>query len=67
MKDDPTKKNCIFCCGLRHVEEEEEHSNQASFVMFCGSSSGAYLPLMVVYKAQHYKGWTDRWAKWWNI
>ena len=41
------------------MEEKKEHSNQVFFVMFCGSSSGIYLSLLVIYKAQHcYKGWT---------
>ena len=37
MKDNPTKKNCIFCHGLCCVEEKKEHAKQAFSVMFCGS------------------------------
>ena len=58
MTDDPAKKKCIIRRDLRRVEEKKEHSKQAFSVTFCGSSSGVYLPPMVIYKVQHYfKGW----------
>ena len=59
MTDDTTKKKCIVLCGLRRVEAKKKRSKKAFSVIFCGSSSGAYLPPMAVYKAQHYyKVWT---------
>ena len=41
-------------CGSKKNSQKKAFS-----VVFCGSSSSAYLPLMALYKAQHYyKVWT---------
>ena len=46
--------------GRNRVEKKMEHSKQSISVMFCGSTDGTYLPLMVVYQVQNvYGNWTE--------
>ena len=60
MTDDPGAKQVVVRRDLHRVERKQEHSKQATSVMFSGSASGQYLPPMVVYKAQNlYSGWTE--------
>ena len=58
--DDPCKQMVIVRRGRRRVEKVQDHSKTGFSLMWCGSASGAILPPMTVYKAQHmYEGWLD--------
>ena len=53
------RKNALPFVVYAVWKQTKKRSKKAFSVIFCGSSSGAYLPPMTVYKALHYyKVWT---------
>ena len=53
LSDDPGQKRCIFRQGVKYPERILNSTKSSTSVMFAGSASEEWLPLYVVYKAEH--------------
>ena len=57
--DDPGVSKIVCRQGSGRVEKKVQHSKSSISVMFCGNTSGRFVPPMVVYRAKNvYTEWT---------